>query len=114
MGVYALVLSRLRDPFGPATAEEIAAAAEEALRILGEVRTRHGIATQSPVNLVISDGRSLVATRFCFDYGWYPDDGSFFAGEREFDFTTLWFAVGESSASSPPACRGWRSRAGRS
>ncbi len=93
--VYALVLSRLEDPFGPATAEEMAAAAEESLRILGEVRSRHGIETQSPVNLVIGDGRSLVATRFCFDYGWYPDDDSFFAGEREFDFTTLWFAVGE-------------------
>lgn len=47
------------------------------------------------MNLVIGDGRSLVATRFCFDYGWYPDDESFFAGEREFDFTTLWYAVGE-------------------
>jgi hypothetical protein len=32
----------------------------------------------------------MVATRFAFDYGWYPDDESFFAGEREFDFTTLW------------------------
>ncbi len=93
--VYALVLSRLRDPFGPATAEEMGLAVEESLRILGEVRSRHGIETQSPVNLVIGDGRSLVATRFCFDYGWYPDDGSFFAGEREFDFTTMWFAVGE-------------------
>lgn len=93
--VYALVLSRLKDPFGPASAEEMAVAAEEALRIIGEVRSRHGIETQSPVNLVIGDGRSLVATRFCFDYGWYPDDDSFFAGEREFDYTTLWFAVGE-------------------
>ena len=93
--IYALVLSRLKDPFGPATPLEMADAAESALRILGEVRSHHGIATQSPVNLVIGDGRSLVATRFCFDYGWYPDDDSFFAGEREFDFTTLWFAVAE-------------------
>ena len=29
-----------------------------------------------------------------FDYGWYPDDGSFFAGEREHDFTTLWYTAG--------------------
>jgi len=93
--VYALVLSRLADPFGPADAEELARAAQEALQILREVRARHGIATQSPVNLVIGDGSNLVATRFCFDYGWYPDDESFFAGEREFDFTTLWYAVGE-------------------
>ncbi len=89
------MLSRLRDPLGPATAEEMTVAAEESLCILGEVRSRHGIDTQSPVNLVIGDVRSFVATRFCFDYGWYPDDGSFLAGEREFDFTTLWFAVGE-------------------
>ena len=89
--VYALVLSQLDDPFGPADADEMATAVEGALDILREVRARHGIETQSPVNLVVSDGTSMVATRFAFDYGWYPDDDSFFAGEREFDFTTLWY-----------------------
>jgi hypothetical protein len=39
-----------------------------------------------------------VVTRFCFDYGWYPDDDSFFAGEREFDFTTLWYRVDSAGA----------------
>jgi glutamine amidotransferase len=96
--VYALVLSRLADPFGPATCEEIAAAALSALELLRDLRAHHGIATQSPVNLVVGDGSSLVVTRFCFDYGWYPNDASFFAGEREFDFTTLWYTVGENGA----------------
>jgi glutamine amidotransferase len=92
--VYALVLSQLDDPLGPAEPDELAEAVVRALDVLRDVRVRRGIATQSPVNLVVSDGRSLVATRFAFDYGWYPDDNSFFAGEREFDFTTLWFSSG--------------------
>jgi glutamine amidotransferase len=93
--IYALLLSQLADPFGPATAEELVAATEAVLLILRELRERRGVCTQSPVNLVIGDGDCLVATRFCFDYGWYPDDGSFFAGEREFDFTTMWYTLGE-------------------
>jgi glutamine amidotransferase len=72
----------------------MAAAVCDALRIIRDVRERRAIETQSPINLVLSDGRSLVATRYVFDYGWYPDDGSFFAGEREHDFTTLWYTTG--------------------
>jgi predicted glutamine amidotransferase len=94
--VYALVLSQLEDPWGPASAEQLAAAATKAIEIIRVIRDRLGLHTQSPVNLVISDGESIVATRFCFDYGWYPDDDSFFAGEREFDYTTLWYTVGDS------------------
>lgn len=107
--VYALVISQLSDPFGPASAEQLAEAALSALGILRELREHHGIHTQSPVNLVIGDGNSLVVTRFCFDYGWYPDDKSFFAAEREFDFTTLWYAVGEAFA---PGEGGWDVRFG--
>jgi glutamine amidotransferase len=48
---------------------------------------------------VLSDGQSLVATRFVFDYGWYPQDDSFFAAEREHDYTTLYYAT--------PTTDGW-------
>lgn len=89
--VYALVLSMLADPFAPVEVKEAAEAVERALALLREVRAARGIAVQSPVNLVLTDGRWLLATRFAFDYGWYPDDDSFFAREREHDFTTLWF-----------------------
>ena len=71
----------------------MAAAARQALGIVREVRERRGIDTQSPINLVLSDGQSLVATRFVFDYGWYPQDDSFFAAEREHDYTTLYYAT---------------------
>jgi glutamine amidotransferase len=89
--VYALILSMLDDPFAQVEAADAAAAVERALDVLREVRSVRGISVQSPVNLVLTDGRWLLATRFAFDYGWYPDDGSFFAGEREHDFTSLWF-----------------------
>ena len=92
--VYALVLSRLADPFARVGPEEVARAVSEALEILREVRARRGIATQSPVNLVLTDGSWMLATRYAFDYGWYPEDGSFFAHEREHDFTTLWYSLG--------------------
>jgi predicted glutamine amidotransferase len=92
--LYALCLSQLADLSAPCGTDEMVAAIEATLRIVREHRERRGIDKQSPVNLVLSDGRSMVATRYVFDYGWYPDDGSFFAGEREHDFTTLWYTAG--------------------
>jgi glutamine amidotransferase len=107
--LYALVLSRLDDPFGAASAEDLARAVPEALRVIREVRAQRGIDRQSAVNLVVSDGSSIVATRFCFDYGWYADRRSTYAGEREFDFTTLWYAACEAFAPGPD---GWETRYG--
>jgi glutamine amidotransferase len=107
--LYALMLAQLQDPCAPVTGEMLATAIERALEIVREVRERRDIAVQSPVNLLVSDGRCLVATRFVFDYGWYPDDGSFFAAEREHDFTTLWFAAGAGFAMRDGA---WQERPG--
>jgi glutamine amidotransferase len=92
--LYALILSQLRDPFGPADPEELAAAVERSLQLVREVRERRGLTRQSAVNLVLSDGRSLVATRFAFDYGWYHEGWTFAGGERRYDYTTLWYAAG--------------------
>jgi glutamine amidotransferase len=91
--VYALCLAQLDDPFAPCDATAMADATRRALDIVHGLRQRRGIETQSPVNLVLTDGRSLVATRYVYDYGWYPEDESFFAGEREHDFTTLWYST---------------------
>ena len=93
--LYALILSRLEDPFAPAAdPEELAAATEEALRMVRDVRVRRGFERQSAVNLVISDGHCLIATRFAFDYGWYHEGWTFAGGERRYDYTTLWYAAG--------------------
>jgi glutamine amidotransferase len=92
--VYALLLSQLPDPAGPATAQQLEGATEAALRILREVRERHGIDMESAMNLVVADGRTIVATRFAYDYGWYPDEETYYSKRRRYDFTSLWSTAG--------------------
>lgn len=90
--IYALTLSELDDPYGRPDARELADATVSALRILREVRARHGIDTSSPVNLCLSTGNALVATRFSFDYGWYPDEDSLL--ETDLPYVSLWYTLG--------------------
>lgn len=90
--IYALVLSQLVDPFGMPDTQELAEATASALRILREVRREYGIDTSSPVNLCLSTGRSLVATRFSFDYGWYPPEDEML--ETDLPFVSLWYSIG--------------------
>ncbi|HET7128071.1 MAG TPA: class II glutamine amidotransferase [Gaiellaceae bacterium] len=90
--IYALVLSQLDDPFGLPETRELAEAMAASLRILRRVRAAHGIDTSSPVNLCVSTGRAVVATRFSFDYGWYPPDDEFL--ETDLPFVSLWYAIG--------------------
>ena len=90
--IYALVLSQLDDPYGLPDTRELADAAAAALRILREVRGRHGIDTSSPVNLFLATGEGLVATRFSFDYGWYPDEDVLL--ETDLPYCSLWYTVG--------------------
>src|SRR3954447_14150277 len=65
--IYALVMSQLEDPYGLPDAHELAEATTSALRILRDVRATYGIETSSPVNLCVSTGRAVVATRVSFD-----------------------------------------------
>jgi glutamine amidotransferase len=90
--IYALVLSQLDDPYGLPATRELADATAAALRILRDVRARHGIDTSSPVNLCLTTGRSLVATRFSFDYGWYPDQDALL--ETDLPYVSLWYTLG--------------------
>jgi glutamine amidotransferase len=90
--IYALLLSQLDDPFGTPEADEIADAAVKALRIIRAIREKHEISTSSPVNLFVSTGTCLVATRFSFDYGWYPDGDSML--ETDLPYVSLWYTLG--------------------
>ena len=90
--IYALVLSQLDDPCAFPDAKELGDATAKALRILRSVREAHGIDTSSPVNLCLGTGRALVATRFSFDYGWYPPDDEML--ETDLPFVSLWYAIG--------------------
>ena len=90
--IYALVLSQLEDPYGMPELRELADAAAAALRLLREIRGRHGIDTSSPVNLCLATGDAIVATRFSFDYGWYPDEDALL--ETDLPYCSLWYTVG--------------------
>jgi glutamine amidotransferase len=81
--IYALVLSQQRD-------DGLADAVRRTLAILRRVRERRGIATSSSVNLFLSDGEELVATRFTFDFGCYGDK----IHEANFEFISLWYTLG--------------------
>ncbi len=105
--IYALILSQLDDPYGLPETRELADATANALRILRTVRDRHGIDTSSPVNLLVSSGRSVVATRFSFDYGWYPPEDEML--ETDLPFVSLWYAIGSSYAQDGGS---WRMSAG--
>jgi glutamine amidotransferase len=105
--IYALVLSQLEDPFGLPETRELADATAGALRILRTVRAAHGIDISSPVNLCVSTGRSVVATRLSFDYGWYPPEDEML--ETDLPFVSLWYAIGGEYAERDG---GWQMTAG--
>jgi glutamine amidotransferase len=90
--IYALVLSQLEDPSGLPDTRQLADAVAGALSILRDVRAAHEIDTSSPVNLCVSTGNSVVATRFSLDYGWYPPEDEML--ETDLPFVSLWYAIG--------------------
>jgi len=91
--LYALVLSQLADPWGEPEADELVEAITNTLAIVRQVRNRLGIETSSPVNLFATTGRCLVATRFSFDYGWYPPDDPYL--EMDLPYVSLWYTLGD-------------------
>ena len=92
--IYALLLTRLSDGDGeighPLDPEILGGAVEEVLTILREVREKRGIRLASSVNLFVSDGTTLVVTRFTFDFGHYEGRVS----ERQLAYQTLWLTAG--------------------
>ena len=88
--LYALLVSQIDDPTGPLDAEEIVGAVDRTLALVRRIRARHGIHRSSSVNLVIGDGRNLVAVRFTFDFGRF--DVAPFQGGVE--FLSQWFTLG--------------------
>ena len=88
--IYALLLSQLDDPGGQLSTDEIRRAVERTLSIIRRVRDGHRIATSSSVNLFMSDGNALVATRFAFDFGCYGDK----VHEANLNYLSLWYTFG--------------------
>lgn len=91
--IYSILLSQLPNAFGNYQIEEITHAIIETLKILQHVREKNKIATNSPVNLFITNGEFIAATRFVFDYGWQPKT---LETQSHFTYHSLWYTYGES------------------
>ncbi|QMT59776.1 class II glutamine amidotransferase [Legionella sp. PC997] len=90
--IYSIFLSQLPESSNYET-EDIITAVIETLKIVQHVRQRRKIKANSPVNLFITNGEFIAATRFVFDYGWplpseLPSTHSY--------YHSLWYTYGES------------------
>ncbi|HEY5318960.1 MAG TPA: class II glutamine amidotransferase [Solirubrobacteraceae bacterium] len=95
--LYALLLSQLEDPFGLPALDELVHATVRTLEVVRDIRAQHGIDTSSPTNLFIATGDCVVATRFSYDYGWYPTADALL--EVDLPFVSLWFTYGDAYGS---------------
>jgi glutamine amidotransferase len=92
--IYALFVSQLAAPAGPAAEAEVFAALEATLAILRRAREALGIAHSSSVNLFIANGRQAAALRYCFDFGRYRTDDPGRVHEANLSFLSLWYTLG--------------------
>ena len=91
--IYAVFISQLPKETDTYNTIEISDAIRETLKIIKHVRQKHHIEYNSPVNLFISNGHFIAATRFVFDYGWPSPDIAHLA---HFSYHSLWYTYGDS------------------
>ena len=88
--IFAVLASQLPDPARIDRSEQLVEAIDATLRVIRRVRERHGIVQSSAVNLFVSDGQHLAATRFLFDFGRYDAKPQ----QRDVSFLSLWYTTG--------------------
>lgn len=91
--IYSIFLSQLPHLIGTYETEDIVTAICETLKILRTVRQKRNIKINSPVNLFITNGEFIAATRFVFDYGWLAPDT---IPSSHSGYHSLWYTCGES------------------
>ncbi|HEV8097053.1 MAG TPA: class II glutamine amidotransferase [Burkholderiales bacterium] len=96
--IYAVFLSQLADPHSGLDESSAFGAIQRTLEILRDVRARLDIALASSVNLFITNGRQLVALRYCFDFGCYRTDDPSKMHEANLNFLSLWYTLGRDYA----------------
>lgn len=92
--IYSIFLSQLSRSSDSYKTEDIIAAVIETLEILQHVRQKRKIKITSPVNLFITNGDFIAATRFVLDYGW-PLPTSKQSSTHD-SYHSLWYTYGES------------------
>ena len=90
--IYALLLSQLEDPRGSPELEDVVEALHKTLVLLKEIRHKRKFTSTSPLNLFITNGEYLLATRFVLDFGRYPTQFS----SAHMYYHSLWYTYGDS------------------
>jgi len=88
--LYALLLSQLHNE----NEETMIEAILKMFSILKTLRYKHNIRVNSPLNLFMSNGQYIIATRFAFDYGWEPLSSEKL-DKAHFFYHSLWYTYGE-------------------
>jgi glutamine amidotransferase len=91
--MYALIVSRLKDPHARPSGDELHDVIAHMLGVVREARAKLGIALASPVNLFLTDGTQLAAVRYAFDFGCYPPDPAEFL-PGHLNYYSLWATLG--------------------
>lgn len=90
--IYAVFISQLPELTITYETKEIITAVLETLKILQAARQKRNIKINSPVNLFITNGEFIAATRFVLDYGWQAMD----AMPSHAGYHSLWYTYGDS------------------
>ncbi len=90
--MYALFLSQLPQTLDGIKMSDLIHAIMETFSILQKIRKKHHISVTSPVNIFISNGEFIAATRFVLDYGWHSLKDKTAA---HFTYHSLWYTYGE-------------------
>lgn len=90
--IYALFLTYLAKEPPNYTVKNIGNAIINTFKTLIEIRKKNNINLASPVNLFITDGNFLVATRHTLDYGWNTASEQF---NPKNIYNSLWYTYGE-------------------
>ncbi len=91
--IYAIFMSQFKNRAVAPTLSETRQAILQTLAILSKVRQKHKIKTASPVNLFITGGDYLVATRYVFNFGCFYDD--FHSTHLPNTYNSLWYTYGQ-------------------
>ena len=83
----------LDDPFANHTSEEIANAASKTIQEIKTLRDQFHIDTHSVINLIISNGKSMIATCFTYDFGCY--EGIVSPAVLSPQMHSLWYTAGD-------------------
>lgn len=91
--IYAIFISQLTTIANNETQytnQMISKAIKKTLIILQEIRYKNNIQISSAVNLFITNGKFIAATRYVLDYGWHNEI------PEKFIYNSLWYTYGDS------------------